>query len=71
MLIVSNYIFFSVKHVMNLLRAFRYPLFQLYEAAVKTRPEKFGSAEFVPFNASHGYGHKLIFMAPELPDIIR
>lgn len=56
---------------MNLSRTFQYPLFQLYEAAVKTRPEKFGSAEFVPFNASHGYGHKLIFMAPELPDIIR
>ncbi|XP_060553065.1 lysophosphatidylserine lipase ABHD12-like [Ruditapes philippinarum] len=44
---------------------------KLYEAAVKTRPQTYGAAEFVSFNASHRYGHKLIFMAPELPDIIR
>ncbi|WAR19386.1 ABD12-like protein [Mya arenaria] len=44
---------------------------KLYEAAVSTRPDMYGPAEFVPFNASLGYGHKLIFMAPELPDIIR
>lgn len=46
-------------------------LLQLYEAAVTTRPDSYGRAEFVPFNASLGYGHKLIFMAPELPDILR
>ncbi|KAH3851352.1 lysophosphatidylserine lipase ABHD12-like isoform X1 [Dreissena polymorpha] len=44
---------------------------KLYEAAVTSRPDSFGAAQFVPFNASLGYGHKLIFMAPELPDIIR
>ncbi|XP_053374040.1 lysophosphatidylserine lipase ABHD12-like [Mercenaria mercenaria] len=44
---------------------------KLYEAAVKTRAESYGPAEFVSFNASHRYGHKLIFLAPELPDIIR
>lgn len=44
---------------------------KLYEAALKTRPETYGSVEFVSFNASLKYGHKLIFMAPELPDIIR
>lgn len=44
---------------------------KLYQAAVKTRPESFGPVEFVSFNASLQYGHKLIFMAPELPDIIR
>lgn len=44
---------------------------KLYEAAVKTRPSTFGPAEFVSFNASLSYGHKLIFMSPELPAIIR
>jgi len=38
---------------------------------VANRPKTYGPAEFVPFNASLGYGHKLIFMAPELPEIIR
>lgn len=44
---------------------------KLYQAAVTTRPESFGPAEFISFNSSLQYGHKLIFMAPELPDIIR
>lgn len=44
---------------------------KLYEAALKTRPSTYGPVEFVSFNASLRYGHKLIFMAPELPDVIR
>jgi len=70
--------FASLKEVRNeLMEPFRctWPtftcLFQLYKAAVANRPKTYGPAEFVPFNASLGYGHKLIFMAPELPEIIR
>ncbi|KAL4237565.1 Protein abhd12b [Mactra antiquata] len=44
---------------------------KLYQAALDRRPKSYGPAEFVSFNASQRYGHKLIFMAPELPDIIR
>ncbi len=44
-------------------------LFQLYETA-KVSKEK-GGIQFVEFDAKHGFGHKHIHKAPELPDIIR
>ncbi|OWF53751.1 monoacylglycerol lipase ABHD12-like [Mizuhopecten yessoensis] len=44
---------------------------KLYSIASETRPTNSGPLEFVSFNASYGYGHKLICMAPELPLIIR
>lgn len=43
---------------------------KLYGIASETRPTNSGPLDFVSFNASYGYGHKLIFMAPELPSII-
>ncbi|XP_033735747.1 lysophosphatidylserine lipase ABHD12-like [Pecten maximus] len=44
---------------------------KLYSIASETRPTNSGPLEFISFNASYGYGHKLIFMALELPNIIR
>ncbi|XP_060069074.1 lysophosphatidylserine lipase ABHD12-like [Ylistrum balloti] len=44
---------------------------KLYGIASETRPTHSGPLEFISFNASYGYGHKLIFMAPELPNAIR
>ncbi|CAG5129691.1 unnamed protein product [Candidula unifasciata] len=44
---------------------------KLYHKARETRNHKTGQVEFIPFEASHGYGHKLIYKAPELPSLIR
>lgn len=41
---------------------------KLYDAAVRTKK---GSIEFVTFDGVHGYGHKHIHKAPNLPDVIR
>lgn len=45
--------------------------FQLYKSAQQNRPEGSGPLQFVPLKASFGYGHKHIFQAPELPEIIK
>ncbi|GFN85064.1 monoacylglycerol lipase abhd12 [Plakobranchus ocellatus] len=44
---------------------------KLYHKAKATRTEKTKTVEFVPFEANLGYGHKLIYQAPEMADIIR
>ncbi|BFZ11819.1 hypothetical protein BsWGS_14858 [Bradybaena similaris] len=44
---------------------------KLYHKARDTRNHKTGQVEFVTFEAHLGYGHKLIYKAPELPDLIR
>ncbi|CAC5363899.1 ABHD12 [Mytilus coruscus] len=43
----------------------------LYEAAEKTRTTGSASIEFISFNASEGLGHKHIFKALEIPNIIK
>ncbi|KAK3093611.1 hypothetical protein FSP39_018069 [Pinctada imbricata] len=44
---------------------------KLYESARSNRPPGSGPLEFLPLHKGHGYGHKHIFQAPELPDSIR
>lgn len=44
---------------------------KLYKSAQQKRPEDSGPLQFVPLKASFGYGHKHIFQAPELPEIIK
>ncbi|ESO91987.1 hypothetical protein LOTGIDRAFT_233275 [Lottia gigantea] len=44
---------------------------KLFEAAKEIRPDTHGDVEFVTFPGHHGYGHKHIFKAPELPEVIR
>uniref|UniRef100_A0A0B7B861 AB hydrolase-1 domain-containing protein n=1 Tax=Arion vulgaris TaxID=1028688 RepID=A0A0B7B861_9EUPU len=44
---------------------------KLYHKAKDTRTQKTGNVQFVAFEAHLGYGHKLIYKAPELPDLIR
>lgn len=43
---------------------------KLYDVGVETRPKDSGPIKFVPFKAVHGYGHKHIHKAPELPGIL-
>lgn len=45
--------------------------YQLYQKAKETRTPATGDVELVVFQGHHGYGHKHIFLAPELPDIIK
>ena len=42
---------------------------QLYDVAIRTKNH--GGVEFVTFEGVHGYGHKHIHKAPELPSIVR
>ncbi|XP_005105030.1 lysophosphatidylserine lipase ABHD12 [Aplysia californica] len=44
---------------------------KLYARAKGTRHHKTGDVEFVDFEGHLGYGHKLIYQAPELPELIR
>ncbi|XP_063426262.1 lysophosphatidylserine lipase ABHD12-like [Mytilus trossulus] len=44
---------------------------KLYEAAEKTRKIGSASIEFISFNASEGLGHKHIFKALEIPNIVK
>jgi abhydrolase domain-containing protein 12 len=44
---------------------------KLYHRARDTRSHKTGTVELVTFGAHLGFGHKLIYKAPELPVIIR
>ncbi|XP_025104567.1 monoacylglycerol lipase ABHD12-like [Pomacea canaliculata] len=44
---------------------------KLYQKAKETRTPATGDVELVVFQGHHGYGHKHIFLAPELPDIIK
>lgn len=44
---------------------------KLYKSAQQNRPKGSGPLQFVPLKASFGYGHKHIFQAPELPEIIK
>ncbi|XP_063701231.1 lysophosphatidylserine lipase ABHD12 isoform X2 [Culicoides brevitarsis] len=44
--------------------------YKLYRTALKTRPKNFAPIEFYRFAASHGYGHRWICRAPELPSIV-
>ncbi|XP_059149495.1 lysophosphatidylserine lipase ABHD12-like [Physella acuta] len=44
---------------------------KLYMKAKDTRSHKTGSVEFISFEGHHGYGHKLIYKSPELPQIVR
>eukprot|EP00088_Acartia_fossae_P033425 TRINITY_DN34217_c0_g1_i1.p1 TRINITY_DN34217_c0_g1~~TRINITY_DN34217_c0_g1_i1.p1 ORF type:complete len:395 (+),score=56.75 TRINITY_DN34217_c0_g1_i1:196-1380(+) len=43
----------------------------LYESAVRSRDATWPQVEFVEFESEHGYAHKYICRAPELPSIIR
>ncbi|GAB1601410.1 lysophosphatidylserine lipase ABHD12-like [Argonauta hians] len=42
---------------------------KLYQAGLETRPESSGRLEFVPFDGSHGYGHKYLHKAPNLATV--
>ncbi|GFS18711.1 monoacylglycerol lipase ABHD12, partial [Elysia marginata] len=44
---------------------------KLYNKAKATRTSKTKNVEFVAFKGDLGYGHKLIYQAPEMDDIIR
>ncbi|CAL4058670.1 unnamed protein product [Meganyctiphanes norvegica] len=44
---------------------------KLYEVAKKIRPKDADLIQFKGFESKHGYAHKFIYMAPELPQIIR
>lgn len=44
---------------------------KLYKSAQQNRPKGSGPLQFVPLKASFGFGHKHIFQAPELPEIIK
>lgn len=44
---------------------------QLYSDASKRRTKNQGFIQFEKFEKKHGYGHKYICRAPELPNIIR
>ncbi|KAL8608302.1 hypothetical protein ACOMHN_042169 [Nucella lapillus] len=44
---------------------------KLYESAKKTRSQLTGSVEMINFEGQFGYGHKNIYKAPELSDIIK
>ncbi|KAK7487129.1 hypothetical protein BaRGS_00021624 [Batillaria attramentaria] len=43
---------------------------KLYQQAKKSRSKHTGGVELVAFQGHHGYGHKHICKAPELPDIV-
>jgi len=43
----------------------------LHEAALESRDESWPEVEFVGFEAEHGYAHKYICRAPDLPETIR
>lgn len=43
---------------------------KLYETALEKRPKNFKPIQFVPFSYVHGYGHKYIYAAPEMPEMI-
>jgi len=43
----------------------------LYESALKSRDPAWPKVDFVEFETEHGYAHKFICRAPELPHIIR
>ena len=43
---------------------------QLYQIAKKSRSRHTGEVEMVGFASHHGYGHKNIYKAPELKDIV-
>ncbi|XP_045581166.1 lysophosphatidylserine lipase ABHD12 [Procambarus clarkii] len=44
---------------------------KLYETAQRVRPASAPPVKFVGFPAKHGYAHKYICRAPELPEILR
>ena len=43
----------------------------LYESALEGRAEHWPKVHWREFSGQHGYAHKFICRAPELPDIIR
>jgi len=43
----------------------------LYDSAVQTRDPAWPLVEYIEFEEHHGYAHKYICHAPELPDIVR
>lgn len=44
--------------------------YKLYRAALDKRSKTYAPIEFHRFASTHGYGHKQLFRAPELPEII-
>ncbi|XP_066964156.1 lysophosphatidylserine lipase ABHD12-like isoform X1 [Macrobrachium rosenbergii] len=44
---------------------------KLYETALKKRPENAPPVKFIDFSSCHGYAHKYICRAPELPEILK
>lgn len=44
--------------------------YQLYRTALDTRRRSWGPVEFHRFDRTHGYGHKYLCRAPELPGLV-
>lgn len=62
---------YKVKLGVGLIGDFNWPLFQLYQAALKCRNANQGQVIFHPFKGQYKFGHKFICRAVDLPDKIR